>query len=92
MEEPIIVCPSCSAPIRLTESLAAPLIAATKLQYEKKIALKEVEVSSRESALKEQQQLLEKARESVEEQVAAKMKEERTRIASEESRKGDNGD
>ena len=34
MTEPTIVCPKCGSEIRLTESLAAPLIAATRRQFE----------------------------------------------------------
>lgn len=37
MTEPIITCPNCKTEIRLTESLAAPLIAATRQQFEKQI-------------------------------------------------------
>ena len=34
MTEPTITCPSCKSEIKLTESLAAPLIAATRAQFE----------------------------------------------------------
>ena len=30
MSDPQIICPQCSTPIKLTESLAAPLIAQTR--------------------------------------------------------------
>jgi hypothetical protein len=33
MTEPTILCPNCKTEIRLTESLAAPLIDATRSQY-----------------------------------------------------------
>jgi hypothetical protein len=36
--EPVIVCPHCKKEIRLTESLAAPLVEATRRQYEQKLA------------------------------------------------------
>ena len=49
MNEPTIACPNCKTEIRLTESLAAPLIQATRLQYEKQIADKESAVAKRES-------------------------------------------
>jgi hypothetical protein len=35
MNEPIITCPHCKAEVRLTESLAAPLIQAKKYLREK---------------------------------------------------------
>ena len=47
MSEPIITCPHCKAEVRLTKSLAAPLIQATR----KKIAEREREVARRESAI-----------------------------------------
>jgi hypothetical protein len=47
MTEPIIICPSCSAEIKLTESLAAPLVLAVRQECEQKIAQKERDVSAR---------------------------------------------
>ena len=37
MVEPVIICPNCKKEIRLTESLAAPLVEATRRQYEQKL-------------------------------------------------------
>lgn len=37
MTEPTIVCPNCKIEIRLTELLAAPLIAATRKQFEQQV-------------------------------------------------------
>jgi hypothetical protein len=87
MTEPIITCPVCRAEIKLTESLAAPLIESTRRQYEEKLAHQEDSIRKREKALHEQGEALQKARESMEEQVAGKLKAERARIAQEESRK-----
>jgi hypothetical protein len=47
VNQPTITCPHCEAEITLTESLADPLIRATR----KKIAEKEAEVARRESAI-----------------------------------------
>ncbi len=80
MSEPTIVCPSCKSEIKLTESLAAPLIEATRRQYEQKIATKDAEVAQREAAL-------EKAQEAFDEQVAVKVESERERIGAEEAKK-----
>jgi hypothetical protein len=41
MAEPTIMCPSCRTEIRLTESLAAPLIAATRAQFELQLSQKD---------------------------------------------------
>ena len=38
--EPTIICPNCKAEIKLTESLAAPLIESTRREYEKRLAEK----------------------------------------------------
>jgi hypothetical protein len=37
MNEPTITCPNCKSEIKLTESLAAPLIESTRRQYEEKL-------------------------------------------------------
>ena len=49
-----ITCPNCQTEIKLTESLAAPLIAATKREYEKKIADKDAALDKREAELRRQ--------------------------------------
>jgi hypothetical protein len=87
MYEPTISCPNCKTEIKLTESLAAPLIQATRQQYEQKIAQKEAQVAKRETALREQQQVIDKARESIDEQVAVRLSAEREKIAADEARK-----
>jgi hypothetical protein len=87
MREPIIVCPNCKTEIRLTESLAAPLIEAIRQEYEQKLAQKEADVSRREATVREQQADLAKAKESVDEHVAAKLTVERANIAAEESKR-----
>lgn len=87
MNEPTIVCPNCSTQIKLTESLAAPLIQATRRQYEERIAQKDAEVAKREAALRDQQDAIALARENLDEQVAARVAHERERIVSDESKK-----
>lgn len=42
MTEPTITCPKCKTEIRLTESLAAPLIETTRRDYEKLLAQKAI--------------------------------------------------
>ena len=81
MTDPTITCPHCKTEIKLTESLAAPLIESTRLEYDKKIADKDAEVAKREAAIKDQQAAIAKARETIEDEVAEKLKAERTTIA-----------
>lgn len=85
--EPQIKCPRCDAEIPLTESLAAPLLAATREQYEQRIADISEKTRAREDALRKEQEALEHARGQLDEQVAERVKEERGRIAEQEARK-----
>ncbi|MCC6910197.1 MAG: DUF2130 domain-containing protein [Phycisphaerales bacterium] len=87
MQEATIVCPNCKTEIKLTESLAAPLIESTRRQYEQQIAQKDSDIVKREAAVKEQQAVLAKAQESIDEQVAARLKTERAGIAAAEAKK-----
>lgn len=91
MTEPTIICPKCSTEIKLTESLAAPLLAATKRQFEQQIAQKDQEVAAREATLKAKEKQVADAKRELEQQVAdqvaAQLQSERARLIAEESRK-----
>lgn len=87
MTDPTITCPHCRTEIKLTESLAAPLLQATRQQYEKRISEKEAEVARRETAIKDQQAALAQAKDAIDEEVAKKLKVERASIAAEEAKK-----
>lgn len=84
MAEPTVVCPSCRTEIRLTESLAAPLIAATRAQFELQLSQKDAQILQREQAVREQQRALEQQ---VADRVEEQLKLERTRLIAQESRK-----
>ncbi len=87
MIDPTITCPQCKSEIKLTESLAAPLVESTRQKYQQQIADKEAEVAKREAAIREQQAAIARAKESIDEQVAEKLKTQRASIAAEESKK-----
>ena len=87
MTEPTITCPNCGTEIKLTDSLAAPLIKATRKQFEEKIAEKEADVVKREGQIRAQQKSLEDAQKRIDEQVAEKLKSELGVVAEEEARK-----
>ncbi len=87
MAEPTIICPNCKTEIKLTESLAAPLLAATKQEFEKRLAQKDADIVKRESTLREQEAALTKAKEAIDDQVAEKLKQERSKIVAEEAKK-----
>jgi hypothetical protein len=81
MTDPTLTCPNCRTEIKLTESLAAPLIADTRKWYETKLAQKEAEVSAREAAIRDQQEQLASARQAIEAKVATRLDQERGKIA-----------
>lgn len=91
MTEPTITCPNCKTEIRLTESLAAPLIEATRQQYEQRIAQKDEDIAKREGTIRERERQVIDAKRSLDEQVAdqvaAQLKTERERVVAEEAKK-----
>jgi hypothetical protein len=87
MAEPTIICPNCKKEIKLTESLAAPLIESTRQDYEKRIAQKDVDLAGREKSLSERLSALAKQRETLETQVTEKVQQEKAKIVIEESKK-----
>jgi hypothetical protein len=78
MNEPTITCPKCKAEIKLTESLAAPIIEATREKYRQHF-------HAREATLQQQQQELTRAREELDRRVEDRIAAERAKIASEEA-------
>jgi hypothetical protein len=87
VNEPQIACPNCGHEIKLTESLAAPLIEATRKQFQQQLANKDAEVARERAVLRQQQDELAKARETIEDQVVARLKTERAAIAAAEAKK-----
>jgi len=87
MAEPTVVCPQCKTEIKLTESLAAPLLESIRRDYEQRLTQKDTEVAKREKLLHEREAGLERAKETFDEQVNQKLQQERARIAAEEQKK-----
>ena len=87
MSEPTITCPNCKTEIKLTESLAAPLIESTRRDYEKRLALKDTDIARKEESLREREEAVTKAKQAIDDQVAEKLVAERAKIVSEESKK-----
>lgn len=85
MTEPTIMCPNCRTEIKLTESLAAPLIAEATRGFETQVAAQSAEMARREAAVRDQQGAMDAARASLDEQVATKVAEARQGIATEEA-------
>ena len=91
MTEPTITCPNCKTEIKLTESLAAPLIESTRRQFEQRLAQKDTEIIQREQTMRDKEKQLaedkRKLEDRVADQVAEQLKAERARVIAEESRK-----
>ena len=87
MAEPTVVCPQCKTEIKLTESLAAPLLESIRRDYEQRLTQKDTDMAKREKTLHEREAVLQKQKESMDEQVAQKMHQEQARIAAEEAKK-----
>lgn len=49
MNEPTITCPNCKTEVKLTESLAAPLIESTRRQFEEKLAAERRTIAAEEA-------------------------------------------
>jgi hypothetical protein len=87
MNEPVITCPNCKTEVKLTESLAAPLLASIRAQYEEKLSQKDADIARREASLRAEQATLAKAKDSIDEEVAKKLAEQRQLIAEDEAKK-----
>jgi hypothetical protein len=87
MSEPTVICPSCKTEIKLTESLAAPLIASTRLEFEKRLVQKDADVAKRETLLHEREEAVSKAQQTIDDRIAEQLTLERGKIAAEEARK-----
>ncbi|MHB8414168.1 MAG: DUF2130 domain-containing protein, partial [Acidiferrobacteraceae bacterium] len=91
MTEPTLICPHCKTEIKLTESLAAPLIESTRKEFEQQLAQKDRDIAERAQALHAQEQQLTEAQRTLEAQVAgqveAQLNQERARIVAEEAKK-----
>src|SRR4051812_30732025 len=85
--DPVLHCPNCNHPIRLTESLAAPLIEEHRERFQKQLAEKDTEVGQKLELLRRERGDLAKARQGIDEQVRQRLESERAAIASAEAKK-----
>lgn len=87
MSEPTIECPKCKAEIKLTETLAAPIIETARQQIETEARQRDEQLRQREAALADEKKQLAAARDNLDEQVRVKLGKEREAIATTESKK-----
>lgn len=87
MAEPTIICPKCKNEIKLTESLAAPLIESVRHDYEGRLAQKDLDIAAREKTVREREEAVSKAKDAIESQVTERLQTERSKIAADEAKK-----
>jgi len=85
--EPTLHCPNCNHEIRLTESLAAPLLAETRRQFQEQLATKDAEVARKTEAIRQERDQLSKDREAIDDQVRQRLAAERTQLIAAEAKK-----
>lgn len=87
MSQPTINCPKCNAEVKLTESLAAPLIESIRRDYEDKLSAQDKKMSLREQSLKDKEQELKDQQISFDEKLRAEVEKIKNLVAQEESAK-----
>ncbi|WP_342740059.1 DUF2130 domain-containing protein [Bradyrhizobium sp. B117] len=85
--EPTLQCPHCRNEIKLTESLAAPLLEETRRRFQEQLANKDAEVARKAEVLRQEREQLAKQREQIEDQVAHRLEAERSQLVEAEGNK-----
>jgi len=85
--EATLHCPNCNHEIRLTESLAAPLLAETRQRFQQQLASKDAEIERKTEALRLEREQVAKDREQIEDHVAKRLTAERAQLVAAESKK-----
>jgi hypothetical protein len=85
--EATLHCPNCNHEIRLTESLAAPLLAETRQRFQQQLASKDAEMERKTEALRLEREQVAKDREQIEDHVAKRLTAERAQLVAAESKK-----
>lgn len=87
LPDPTIRCPQCKTEIKLTESLAAPLIETTRQRFERAMAEKDMLIQKRESFVQQKMAELKRAEAAFEDAVDKKVQAERRQIIADEAQK-----
>src|SRR4051812_7236177 len=87
MTDPTITCPACKSEIKLTDSLAAPLVESTRRDFEGRLAAQSAQHAMKEKSLRDREAALQSATETLDQRLADAMRLERTKIAAEELKK-----
>jgi hypothetical protein len=73
--DPLVKCPHCGAEIRLTESLAAPIVASIRAQFEERLENKDKEIAERELKIQDRANELAQREKSMGEKISEQVKE-----------------
>ncbi|WP_312136418.1 DUF2130 domain-containing protein [Brevundimonas sp.] len=87
MTEPTITCPSCHSDIKLTESLAGPLVEQTRKAFTEQLSLKDQLIAKAQADVAAAKQSVEQERLGIEATLAKRMDEARKQIATEEGQR-----
>ncbi len=87
LSEPHVVCPKWSYQIPLTESLAAPLLEAERKHFRSQLDAKDAEYRQKIDEVRRKEEELAHARETIGEEIAQRLNEERTHIKAVEQKK-----
>lgn len=87
MTEPTITCPGCRIEIKLTESLAAPILESARRDFKSQLAQKDADFQMKVVQLREQEAAIARDRKAIDDKVAAKIVQKRERIAADEAKK-----
>ena len=85
MTEPTITCPSCQADIKLTESLAGPLVEQTRKAFAEQLSAKDQLIAKAQAEAASAKQSVEQERLDIEATLAKRMDEARKQIATDEA-------
>lgn len=85
MNEPTITCPNCKSDIKLTESLAGPLVEQTRRQFVEQLNEKDRLVEKVQADISAEKKRVELERQAIEATVAARMDDARKQIATDEA-------
>jgi hypothetical protein len=87
MDDPMVTCPKCGEAFKLTDSLAAPIIEATRERFRQHLQNEIAKVEARDAALKQREQEVASKSDQLERQIEDRLAAERTKIAVEEAKK-----
>lgn len=85
MNEPTITCPNCKSDIKLTESLAGPLVEQTRLAFAEQLSAKDQMVTQAHAEVAAEKKRIELERQAIDATLSARMDEARKQIAADEA-------